>query len=351
MYRIKTINGSHTKGYLYYYPQEGETPISITNNKDSGEGYNFEIEHWLTGGTKYLVKVTSYSDYLNEYYTGDYDILFSYCLTYMDVVYQSHVQNVGWQDLCVNGMPSGTSGQGLRLEGIKIFLDGFEYIDVEYRTHVQNIGWQDWVSDGEMSGTSGLGYRLEAINIRLTGITADLYDIYYRVHAQNFGWLDWAKDGASAGTAGFGYRLEAIEIVLAKHGDPPPGSTDTPFVYSGPPADDFDTLATARPLDVDELYTNGIDYGGDVDYYSFTPDTSGIYTFSTLGGTDTYGYLYDPQTQTYLEEDDDSGDLHNFTIYDNLTAGKTYYIIVTGYSGTTTGCYDITVYNGYPIFN
>src|SRR5699024_6688427 len=40
-----------------------------------------------------------------------------------------------------------------------------EPLAVTYRTHVQNDGWQDFVSNGELSGTSGRGLRLEGIEI------------------------------------------------------------------------------------------------------------------------------------------------------------------------------------------
>lgn len=126
---------------------------------------------------------------------------------------------------------SGTSGKGLRLEGIEININEPGYaVGIEYSTHVENIGWQDFVKDGAMCGTSGKGLRLEAIKINLTGTDADKYDIYYQVHAQNFGWLDWAKNGCEAGTAGFGNRLEGIRIVVVPKGDPAPGVTTRPFV-------------------------------------------------------------------------------------------------------------------------
>jgi C1A family cysteine protease/uncharacterized protein YjdB len=144
--------------------------------------------------------------------------------------YQTHVQDVGWQDCVKDGAASGTSGKALRLEGIKIETSDPTNLDIMYRTHVQDIGWQNWKYDGEMSGTSGESRRLEAIDIQLTGVNADNYDIYYQVHAQNFGWLDWAKNGESSGTAGFGYRLEAIRIVVVPKGDPAPGSTGQAFV-------------------------------------------------------------------------------------------------------------------------
>lgn len=152
------------------------------------------------------------------------------------ITYQTQIQNIGWQDPVSNGTMSGTSGEGLRLEGIKINLDTQGYdVGVSYQTHIENIGWEadtdrGWKSNGVMSGTEGLGYRLEAIQIKLTGVDADKFDIYYQVHAQNFGWLDWAKNGESAGTAGFGYRLEAINIVVVPKNGTAPGTSDRVFV-------------------------------------------------------------------------------------------------------------------------
>ncbi len=139
------------------------------------------------------------------------------------VMYTTHVQDIGWQSEVADGTMSGTSGQSKRLEGIKIRLYKPAYSgNIRYKTHVQDIGWQNFVYDGAMSGTSGQGKRLEAIKIELTGNIASHYDIYYRVHAETFGWMNWAKNGESAGTAHYGYRLEGIEIVLVDKGDKPP---------------------------------------------------------------------------------------------------------------------------------
>uniref|UniRef100_UPI003592F1E2 peptidoglycan DD-metalloendopeptidase family protein n=1 Tax=Acetobacterium malicum TaxID=52692 RepID=UPI003592F1E2 len=83
------------------------------------------------------------------------------------ITYQTQIQNIGWQDPVANGTMSGTSGEGLRLEGIKINLDTQGYdVGVSYQTHIENIGWEadtdrGWKSNGVMSGTEGLGYRLE----------------------------------------------------------------------------------------------------------------------------------------------------------------------------------------------
>ncbi len=147
----------------------------------------------------------------------------------LSVSYSSHVQNVGWQNAVSNGATSGTSGQSLRLEGMKINLSSYWGNQISYRTHVQNIGWQNWVSSGALAGTTGQSLRLEAIQIKLTGTMASLFDIYYRVHAQNIGWMGWAKNGESAGTEGYSYRLEAIQIRLVPKGSAAPGSTSDAY--------------------------------------------------------------------------------------------------------------------------
>ena len=134
--------------------------------------------------------------------------------------YQTHIQDIGWQDYKKNGEMSGTSGQSKRLEAINIYLDNYSYFgDIEYQTHIQDIGWQDYKKNGEMSGTSGQSKRLEAIKIKLTGDISNYYDVYYRVHVQEFGWLGWAKNDEPAGSSGYGYRLEAIEIKLISKGE------------------------------------------------------------------------------------------------------------------------------------
>ncbi len=147
------------------------------------------------------------------------------------ISYQTHVQNVGWQGLVSNGAMSGTSGRGLRLEGIKINVSSLPFDGtVQYRTHIQNVGWeQGWRSSGQMSGTSGRSLRLEAIQIRLSGDFSNRYDVWYRTHVQNYGWTGWAKNGVSSGSAGKGYRLEGIQIRLVGKNGSAPGSTANSF--------------------------------------------------------------------------------------------------------------------------
>ena len=157
---------------------------------------------------------------------------------YKMIKYQTHVQNIGWQGEKADGEMSGTTGQSLRLEAIKIQLSSSIDGGIVYKTHVQDYGWLNFVTNRQASGTTGQAKRLEAIQMQLTGNAKNQYDLYYRVHAQNFGWLGWAKNGESAGTAGYSYRLEGIQIVLVPKGGNAPGSTSKHYYNKGYAPDD-----------------------------------------------------------------------------------------------------------------
>ena len=132
-----------------------------------------------------------------------------------NVIYQTHVQDYGWQDWNSNGEMSGTSGQGKRLEGIRIKIsDMIPGASIKYRTHIQDYGWQDWKADGELSGTEGKGKRLEGVEIKLEN--APGYSVEYRTHVQDYGWQDWKRNGEMSGTSGKAKRLEGIEIRIVK---------------------------------------------------------------------------------------------------------------------------------------
>ena len=134
------------------------------------------------------------------------------------VHYQTHVQSIGWQQSVTDGATSGTVGQSLRVEALKLAVTGNVSGGIQYQTHVQGIGWQNGVANNALSGTTGKSLRVEAIRIDLTGDLKSQYDIYYRVQSQNKGWLGWAKNGDSAGTQGFGLRLESLQVKLVKKG-------------------------------------------------------------------------------------------------------------------------------------
>lgn len=140
----------------------------------------------------------------------------------VSINYQSHVQNIGWQDAVENGQISGTEGESLRVEALKLNLidtatgNALTGDHIKYQTHVQNIGWQNPVTGGYEAGTHGQGLRVEAIKISLENMPD--YSIQYRAHVQDIGWQPWVSDGAEAGTDGKGLRIEAIEIRIVKIG-------------------------------------------------------------------------------------------------------------------------------------
>ena len=188
------------------------------------DGYALFRYEWLNKNIAKteLSKLNNYVDLLDGKYPTNPD---SY------VSYVTHVQSYGWQTSKIDGVLSGTTGEGKRLEAISISLgDKAGEGGITYRTHCQSYGWRPWVSDGELSGTMGESKRMEAIQIKLTGAAAEKYDVYYRVHAQSYGWLDWAKNGEAAGTATYGKRLEAIQIVLVEKDGEAPGETMEPYV-------------------------------------------------------------------------------------------------------------------------
>ncbi|WKY46009.1 phage tail spike protein [Eubacteriaceae bacterium ES2] len=135
--------------------------------------------------------------------------------------YCTHIENIAWNGWVRNGVRSGTTGRGLRMEALKLKIITLEDINigVTYRSQVQNYGWMSWASDGEVSGTEGQSLRLEAVQIMLTGADAADYTIMYRVHIENKGWSEWAADGETAGTVEEGLRAEAISIVILKIAD------------------------------------------------------------------------------------------------------------------------------------
>ncbi|WP_270244799.1 hypothetical protein [Lactococcus lactis] len=136
-----------------------------------------------------------------------------------NITYISQVQNKGWLTNVSNGETSGTTGEALRLEGIKISLGTLPKGlsgNISYSANVQGSGWQKEVSDGALAGTTGKGLRLEGIRIRLVGEISKLYCVYYRTHVQGKGWTNYVKDNEISGAVGESLRVEAIQIKLCQ---------------------------------------------------------------------------------------------------------------------------------------
>ncbi len=204
------------------------------------------------------------------------------------VIYQAHMQDLGWGERKVDGQESGSSIANKNLEAVKIQIsESAKQYDkltgtVQYETHVRDIGWQDPVQDGQQAGTTGANKPIEAIKINLTGQLADTYDVYYRVYSQNHGWFGWAKNGELAGSVGFAYAVQSIEIQLCTKDSPnKPESSDDSYlteenmgkvIYSAhvqekgwqrKVADGQDAGTTGQGLGIEALTVNVTELGRD----------------------------------------------------------------------------------------
>ncbi|MEH7179439.1 N-acetylmuramoyl-L-alanine amidase [Neobacillus vireti] len=124
------------------------------------------------------------------------------------VVYEAHIEDIGWQGVKRDGETAGTTGQSRRLEALTVRLENTN-ARLQMQGHIEDLGWTNERSNGEVLGTIGVALRLEAIKIKADGL-----NIMYRVHIENVGWTDWKENGEEAGTTGQAKRIEAIEIKL-----------------------------------------------------------------------------------------------------------------------------------------
>ncbi|GAA1687345.1 hypothetical protein GCM10009765_41140 [Fodinicola feengrottensis] len=126
------------------------------------------------------------------------------------VVYEVHVQELGWQPSACDGGDAGSTGSGLRLEEIQMVVG---WGNICLQGHVQNIGDQEWkcedlsVRRRAEAGTTGQGLRLEGVHILTWGGPT----LCAQAYLQNTGWQQ-AQCGAAiwVGTSGQGIRMEAF---------------------------------------------------------------------------------------------------------------------------------------------
>lgn len=208
------------------------TPITSTSDKNIVDLCNMKHNNYLLELSDQIIDENNYDigiydatlDKINFYQqtTSGYKLV-STLGNDNEIVYSSHVSDIGWMSDVKENEISGTTGQSKRMEAFKASLGRIDAdLSLEYRSHVQDIGWQNYVKDGEITGTVGQSKRMEAITMKLTGSDSEDYHIYYRVHVEDYGWLDWAHDGEDAGTIGFAKRIEAIQVQIIKDGETVP---------------------------------------------------------------------------------------------------------------------------------
>lgn len=140
--------------------------------------------------------------------------------------YRSQVQHFGWLDAVRDGQMSGTTGNGFRLEALKITPPEGMVLDV--KAHISGTGWKTYkgIKKGESSGTGssandpiigtvGQAKGLEAIEVDVVENPGN-YKLDYRVHVGGHGWGPWVDAGYCAGTTGIGKSIECVQFRCRK---------------------------------------------------------------------------------------------------------------------------------------
>ena len=130
--------------------------------------------------------------------------------------YSSHSKN-GWQDYVESGEMSGSTGNSVSIDQIKINIENGDSNSVTYQVYNNINGWQNETGNNSYTGT--LNIPIEAIKIKLEDNLSKDYNIFYRVHVSHIGWMGWTSNGSPAGTTGYFNNIEAIEIKILRVND------------------------------------------------------------------------------------------------------------------------------------
>lgn len=177
-----------------------------------------------------------------------------------------------------DGATSGSAGLKNSVEAICVALpDELSNANVVYQSHVQNIGWQGWVKNGQMSGTEGQSLRIEAFQIKIENLPG--YKVRYRVCVEGLGWQNWVRDGATAGTTGQSKAILAIQIKVEDNGQPV--TTNSKYYQAQA---EYSTNGNYQTKSIDEV--------GNVTQYQYNQKTGTISKVVDAKNTQT-NYTYD----------------------------------------------------------
>lgn len=116
------------------------------------------------------------------------------------ISYRAHVQGIGWCDAVADGQVAGTTGYGLRLEGLKICpIEGWV---LWVKVHESGVGWKTYkgIKAGQSSGKGssatdpiiGSAGKAHAIECIIIGVESrpkgDKRRLRFRVHQAGLGW-------------------------------------------------------------------------------------------------------------------------------------------------------------------
>ena len=105
--------------------------------------------------------------------------------------------------------------------------------------------------------------------------------------------------------------------------------------------DHGDGRASATPVQIGSTVAGALGLG-DRDYFRIDIGQAGTLTLATSGSTDTFGTLQD-SGGTRIDQDDESGSGHNFSISTGRLNVGTYYLEVRGWNRLVSGSYRLSV--------
>jgi hypothetical protein len=103
--------------------------------------------------------------------------------------------------------------------------------------------------------------------------------------------------------------------------------------------DSYEDDSIEEPVEIAaEIRLSRTLHNGDNDWFVFRPERGGYFRAETMGEIDTLMTLYEGDSRSVIEEDDDSGDNANAVIEFTAEEGASYFFKVSGY-GSASGSY------------
>lgn len=326
-YRFYSEGNSDTHGYLLR--SSGDT---IDADDDAGNNYNFYIEMNLNSDTEYYFKSKMHSDSA----TGTFNV-------FLERVTGDSTNPTGSVSMTNNVSGSQTVTFSLNDNaGVAGYYFG---ANSDYRNNTYTSLSQDIYSKPKsataQTNVSGSGNWYLTVR-DINGNVSQTYSVFMIKTTLN------AQGGN--GVPSYVITKSGNSFIL-----PTPSKTGYMFQgWASGSSQSSGITGTFKPSTNSTLYatwtagmrtTVYINYGGHVSSNYFTPPESGVYNIYSSGSYDTYGELYDNNSQR-LKYDDDAGDDNNYFIKRYLVAGRQYRVDSKLYDSSKTGAFTLTVEKG-----
>lgn len=407
VYTIESSGNTNVYGYLYNSTQNyvnGNDDGGIGRNfyfvstLNAGETYYLNVRHYYAQNTgPYSFKVSAVSDdHGNEFgtatsiqagtetqgridYAVDWD-LFKFTTTDEGIyVFESTGSTDTFGQLYSNSGYTISSGSGISSDP-NFFISSRLNANTVYYLKVQHQYYSDKDSAGtglyilkaymheddygdsfdtandvpmgiELQGK--IGYIGDVDYVSFTPDVSGSYTIETHGNTDTYGYLydstltQKAYDNNSAGSGNFRivYTLIAGEkyYLRINHYSSSGYGAYKLRIFVG--SDDFgNDINSSTTITIGAETACVINYGGDIDFFRFSPSKDGVFNIMSTGSSDTYGELYD-YTGAMLGFSDNTDDSnYNFNLTQSLKSGNTYYLKVRhADSANGTGSYTVRV--------